>query len=39
MTNLFFADEPVETLKISTPGGEINMRDLEVRKLPSIWNK
>ncbi len=39
MTNLFFADEPIETLKVSTPGGEINIRDLEVRKLSSIWTK
>lgn len=39
MTNLFFADEPIETLKISTAGGAINVRDIEVRKMPSIWTK
>jgi fructan beta-fructosidase len=39
MTNLFFADEPIQKLKVSTPGGEVNIRDLEVRKLSSIWTK
>lgn len=39
MTNLLFADAPMETLKITTPGGGITVRDLEVRELPSIWNR
>lgn len=39
MTNLFFADGPMETLKIRSPGEGISMRDLEVRKLPSIWSR
>jgi fructan beta-fructosidase len=39
MTNLFFADGPIETLKIIAAGGEVNVRDLEIRKLPSIWTR
>jgi fructan beta-fructosidase len=39
MTNLFFADEPMNTLKVNAPSGEISIDKLQIRKLSSIWKK
>jgi fructan beta-fructosidase len=39
MTNLFFADQPMDALRINAPSGEIILENLEVKKLPSIWTK
>ena len=39
MTNLFFADDPMETLKLRASGGMVNIGKLEVRRLSSIWNR
>ena len=39
MTNLFFADEPMNTLKINAPTEKISIKELQVRKLSSIWTK
>jgi sucrose-6-phosphate hydrolase SacC (GH32 family) len=39
MTNLFFADQPMDALRIHAPSGEINLENLEVKKLSSIWRK
>jgi fructan beta-fructosidase len=37
MTNLFFADHPMDQLKITAPSGPVSVRQLEIKKLPSIW--
>lgn len=39
MTNLFFADQPMDALKVNASSGEISIKELEVRKLSSIWTK
>jgi fructan beta-fructosidase len=37
MTNLFFADGPMESLKVRAPSGGLVVNDLEVKRLSSIW--
>ncbi len=39
MTNLFFADQPMDALRFNAPSGEIIVENLEVKKLSSIWTK
>jgi fructan beta-fructosidase len=39
MTNLYFADGGMETLKLRAGGEAVHVRKLEVRRLSSVWNK
>jgi fructan beta-fructosidase len=39
MTNLFFADGPIDGVKIHAPSEEIVFEKIQVTKLSSIWNK
>lgn len=39
MTNLFFADEPMDRLKIHAPAGEVKIDKLQIKGLSSIWKE
>jgi hypothetical protein len=36
MTDLFFADQPMDQLKIRVPSGPVSIEALEIKRLPSI---